>query len=198
VIAVSRRRLAIAHPKLEVVLTASPDHAEDLGARLGPPAERALDTFCALGTTIARAGSQDAFRAIDLDVVVRFAEIAKDSGARCFVLVSSVGADAASSNFYLRVKGEAEAAVAGRRFEAVHILRPGLLLGDRQESRPAEAIARALAPMFNPMLVAGLRRCRAISASVVGAAMVGAALGGAPGTHVLHYDEIRGAASSLE
>jgi uncharacterized protein YbjT (DUF2867 family) len=103
------------------------------------PARVAL---CALGTTIKKAGSEAAFRAVDLDAVVAFARWAKDGGAEVLGLVSSVGADVSASSFYLRVKGQAEEAIAAIGFRSFVALRPGLLLGDRSESRPGDSVGR--------------------------------------------------------
>ncbi len=94
--------------------------------------------FCALGTTIGKAGSQQAFRAVDHDAVLAFAMAAMAAGARCFVLVSSVGADPRSSIFYNRVKGETEAGLRALGFASLAIAQPSLLLGERAESRPTE------------------------------------------------------------
>lgn len=183
VIALVRRAPDWSHPKLrvEVVDFARPD-------RMRPVA--ATDAFCALGTTIAAAGSQEAFRAVDFLAVLGVADLAVQGGARQFVLVSSVGADPTSGNFYLSVKGEAEAAVAKRPFRGVSCLRPGLLLGAREESRPAEAIFRGLAPFFNPLLVGSLRRYRSVAADAVGRAMVAAALEDREEHRVLYHDDI--------
>jgi len=117
-------------------------------ARLGPlaPAEIA---FCALGTTIKTAGSQAAFRAVDFDAVLAFAQASHAAGVRRLGVVSALGADPASRSFYSRVKGEAEQALAGIGFERLVIARPSLLAGDRaalgQPARPAEALALRLA-----------------------------------------------------
>jgi uncharacterized protein YbjT (DUF2867 family) len=118
------------------------------------------------------------------------ADLAVQSGVREFALVSSVGADAGSRNFYLSVKGETEEAVGKRPFRALHIIRPGLLLGDREESRPAETLFRALAPLFNPVLLGPLRQYRAVSASDVAAAMIETVLRRTEGRHVFVYDSI--------
>jgi uncharacterized protein YbjT (DUF2867 family) len=183
VIALARRTLDLSHPRLEIRLA---DFERPDTLAVGP----VTDVFCALGTTLARAGSEELFRRVDFGYVVALAAATARAGARAFVLVSSVGADAAASNFYLRVKGETERAVMARPFRAVHVLRPGLLLGARAERRPAEALGRAIVPIFNPLLVGAVRKFRAIAADTVAAAMIGAALEGVDGARVLHYDEM--------
>jgi uncharacterized protein YbjT (DUF2867 family) len=99
---------------------------------------------CALGTTIKTAGSQEAFMRIDHDLPLRIAEIAKEEGCRTLVLISSIGADSRSSIFYSRVKGLLENAWVALEFDQLHILRPSMLLGIREESRPAEFIGKML------------------------------------------------------
>jgi uncharacterized protein YbjT (DUF2867 family) len=94
------------------------------------------------------------------------------------------------------VKGEAEESVAALGFTRLVALRPSLLLGDRAESRAGERVARALAPAFNPLLVGGLRRYRAVSAEEVAAAAVAAARDPAPGRLVWEYEQIHAAAGS--
>jgi uncharacterized protein YbjT (DUF2867 family) len=119
------------------------------GASSVPAAD---DVFIALGTTIRAAGSQDAFRRVDLDLVVHLARLARSAGATRLAVVSALGADAHSRVFYNRVKGEMEAAVAALGYERVVIARPSLLRGDRaslsQQSRPGERAAlMLLAPL---------------------------------------------------
>ena len=183
VVALVRRPLDVSHPKLRTLIAdiEHPDPALSVAAD---------DAFCALGTTIARAGSQEAFRALDYNGVLAVADLALRGGVAQFIVVSSAGADPASGNFYLRVKGQTEAALAERGFRALHVFRPGLLLGARAETRPAEALFQKLAPALNLGLVGPLRRYRAIQAARVGAAMVGAAAENRSGLRVLHYDEI--------
>ena len=105
--------------------------------------------FCALGTTIKKAGSPEAFREIDFDAIFSFAQIAEAHSAQSLTLISSSGANPNSPIFYSRVKGETESAVSKLKIPRIVILRPGLLIGDRIESRPAERMAiqawRALA-----------------------------------------------------
>jgi uncharacterized protein YbjT (DUF2867 family) len=159
-----------------------------------PPLPACDAAICALGTTLSKAGSQQAFRAVDHDAVLAFASAALAAGARRFVLVSSAGANPNARGFYLRVKGEAEAALAGLPFGALHILRPGLLLGHRAEARPAEAIARAAAPLLNLALRGSLSRFRAIPAAEIANAAVACAIDRTTaGTHVLHYEQLHSA-----
>jgi uncharacterized protein YbjT (DUF2867 family) len=146
--------------------------------------------FCCLGTTIRKAGTESAFRTVDYDYVVRFAQAGLDAGARRLMLVSSVGADPKSSNFYLKVKGEAEEAVSRLGFEGLYIFRPSFLLGAREESRPGEQLAGRLARGLEWLLAGGLRKYRPMPAGLLASAMAAAGERGSPGRHVLEFDQI--------
>ncbi len=130
--------------------------------------------LCALGTTIKSAGSPAAFAAVDRELVLKLARVARALGARHAVVVSSVGADASAGNFYLRTKGQMEAELANLGFDRVDCLRPALLIGDRSERRVGEEIAQAVNPWINPLLLGPLRRYRSMEAKTVAAAAVGA------------------------
>lgn len=158
---------------------------EDLD--LGGPVDAGFST---LGTTIKVAGSEAAFRKVDFDYVVSVAKLARRCGARTFVLLTSVDADAKSSNFYLRVKGEVEDAVAELGFESLAIMRPSFLMGDRKESRPGEKIGIAVARALEFLLVGRFRKYRPIRVEDVARAMARAAREAKPGRHVYHYDEL--------
>lgn len=145
------------------------------------------DLYCCLGTTLKKAGSAEAFRAVDRDLPLALLRAAVDRGFARLFLVSSAGADARSSFLYNRVKGELEAAASALPFEAVHIARPSLLLGARSESRPAEAFAQALAPYLGPFLPA---RLRPIRADVVARALLALADAGAAGVHIHESDAL--------
>ena len=150
------------------------------------------DAYIALGTTIKVAGSQAAFRAVDLDLVVAIARAARAAGARRLAVVSALGADRRSRVFYNRVKGEMEVAVAGLGYDSVVLARPSLLLGDRaalgQPTRPGEVwAARLLGPLL-PLVPAGVRP---IAAPVVAAALVAALEQGEPGTRVLSSSDLQ-------
>lgn len=180
----SRRELAMApHPRL----THKTVSFEKLSAGDFAGGD---DIFCALGTTIRKAGSQEAFRRVDLEYPLAAAKMARQAGAGQFVLVSSVGADPASKNFYLRTKGELEQEIGKLGFRAVHVFRPSLLLGKRPEFRLGERVVQAIAPPLTFVMIGGLRRYRAIRAAAVGKAMAGAAQQGQSGTFIHEYDEI--------
>jgi uncharacterized protein YbjT (DUF2867 family) len=151
------------------------------------PALPAADAaFCALGTTIAIAGSQAAFRAVDLDAVVTFARACRAAGVPRFALVSALGAAAGSGNFYSRVKGEAEDAVRALGFEVLVIARPSLLLGDRaalgQPERRGERWGGRVAGWLGPLVPAAVRP---IAAATVARALVTTLHRAAPGVTVL-------------
>jgi uncharacterized protein YbjT (DUF2867 family) len=172
VIAVLRKPMHRSHPRLRERVVEF-----DSLAALSPVA---LDVaFCCLGTTIRKAGSKDAFRAVDHGYVMSFARWAKTNGARHFLFVSSVAAALNANNFYLRVKAETERDLEGLGFEWLDIFQPSVLLGTRGESRPAERIAQAVIQGIQFTLVGPLERYRGIAGSTVAAAMHARA--GAPG-----------------
>ena len=182
VIVVTRRKLALSDPKLRQIV----GPLDEMEAALA--GVTADDAFCALGTTIKVAGSQAAFRKVDHDYVVGFARAAKMAGAARFLIVTAVGASAASKIFYSRVKGETENDVAAMGFDALHIFRPGLLLGARGERRAAESMMMRISPLLNPLMLGPASVYKSIDASVVAAAMVAAAGGEVRGRQVHVYD----------
>ena len=153
------------------------------------------DVFIALGTTIAVAGSQAAFRAVDFDAVVATARAARAAGATRLALVSALGADPGSRVFYNRVKGEAEAAIAALGYESVAIAQPSLLLGDRealgQPSRRVEALAMRFARPLSWIVPRGVRPIAVVD---VAAALVAAIARGDPGVHRLASCDMQRAA----
>jgi len=183
VVAVVRRPLPLSDPKLDARVV----EFDRLAAADLPPVD---DVYCALGTTIRRAGSRDAFRRVDHDYVVALARRAAERGAPRFMLVSAIGADARSRVFYSRVKGETERDVAAVTFDAVHLLRPSFLVGERSEHRPGERLMIGLFSGVAPLLVGPLRRYRPIAAAVVARAMRVVARHADRGTHVHESDRI--------
>jgi uncharacterized protein YbjT (DUF2867 family) len=193
IFALVRRLLRADAPQLLQIVTAAGDQAPDaaIGQMLGQHQAQLGFYVCALGTTMARAGSQQAFAAVDHDLVLRLADIALHHGAEHAVVVSSVGADAASRNFYLRTKGRMERDLSSLGFRRCDFLHPGLLIGARTaEQRPGESIAQRLSPLFNPVLMGPLRRYRAITADVVAAAAVNLLRETTPGVYRHEYDDL--------
>lgn len=154
-------------------------------------ASRATVLVCALGTTIKAAGSPEQFRAIDHDLVRFSAEAARDAGIDHMILVSSVGADRASKNFYLRVKGETEEALGRLGFRRLDLLRPGLLRGARQERRPLERAMQAIAPLVDLLLQGRLSRFRSIRGPDMASAILSLAHARSEGTFVHEHDALR-------
>ncbi len=163
------------------------------GLLAGEQVDCALST---LGSTRSQAGSWAAFEAVDRHAVLAFAGAAKAAGARHFLAVSSSGADPASRNDYLRLKGEVEGALAGMGFARVDIVRPGLLLGKREERRVAESFGQALSPLLNLLLRGPLDRYTGIDAGLVARAMAVLVERGEPGLFRHGNREIRALAAS--
>lgn len=167
------------------------DHLESLQASQMPGATH---LFCCLGTTIKTAGSRAAFRQVDFDLVVRFAKAGREAGATRMMLVSSVGANPRSGTFYLKVKGEVEEALSGLGFEALHIFRPSVLLGRRDQPRTGEGLSVRILRAVEWAMAGGLRKYRPMPVGVLASAMAVAGERGATGRHVHHFDEIYGLA----
>jgi uncharacterized protein YbjT (DUF2867 family) len=186
VLAITRRPLSFDHPRLANRIVRFETLEQSLTGM------RADIAFCCLGTTMRAAGSREAFRRIDHDCVLAYARAARAAGVARFVAVSSIGADSSSKNFYLRVKGETEAALAALNFPALDIVQPGLLLGWRDNDlRPLDLFAGALLAIVNPLLLGPVERFRAIPASVVAAGMIGATRTGRKGIYRYTHRDIR-------
>lgn len=160
-------------------------------ARL-PVLPPAAEAYCCLGTTIRQAGSQAAFKAVDLDAVLAFARAARAAGAQRFAVASSLGASPRSPNFYSRVKGEMEAAIAGLGFDSVVIARPSLLAGDRaalgQPHRSGEKLALWLS---GPIAALMPKRVRPITAATVARGMMVALQQRRPGVRIVESAELQ-------
>lgn len=190
VYAVTRRPLGHEHPRLANRIVQFDRLEEQLKGLTYHVA------FCCLGTTIRRAGSQQDFRRVDFDYVLASARAARAAQAQRFIVVSCVGADPRARNFYLRVKGETEQALAGLGFASLDIFQPSLLLGMRRESRPLELACRMLMPLANPLLFGAYAQYRGIPAATVAAGMLGAARSGRRGVYRYTYAGICALAQS--
>jgi uncharacterized protein YbjT (DUF2867 family) len=189
--ALSRRPLPMEHPRLANRIVRF-DALEQQLRNL-----RCDVAFCCLGTTRHQARTPEAYRAVDFDLVCRFARVAQSAGAQRFVLVSAAGADAGSKQPYLRLKGEVEQALEKLQFRALDVFQPSLLLGHRREWRVTEVLGGVLMPLLNPLLHGGWIRWRAIDAGIVAAAMLAAAQSGRHGVSRYTYAGIRALANPL-
>ncbi len=133
------------------------------------------DVFCCLGTTMKKAGSKEAFRMVDYEYPLAAANIAKRNGAQRFFIITALGAKSSSSVFYNRVKGEVETDIEKLSFSALHIFRPSLLLGEREEKRFREDIGIILYRLLTFLFVGPLRKFRAIRGEAVAQSMAFAA-----------------------
>ena len=146
------------------------------------------DVYCCLGTTLAIAGSREAFREVDYDYPLAVARGALDHGARQFLFVSAMGADARSSVFYSQVKGELETAAAALGFHAAIAFRPSLLAGNRAEQRFGERMALMV---LQPVRRLVPRKYRPVADRQVARAMVAYAKRGLEGFHIVPSDAIQ-------
>lgn len=140
--ALTRTKLDITHPKL-VEIKVDYANLEEVKSQL-----QADDVYCCLGTTMAKAKTKKKFREIDFEYPLALAKLVKELGAKQFLLVSALGADKRASVYYNQVKGELEDAVSKIDFDAIHIFRPSLLLGLREEKRAGEDAAKIVYKIF--------------------------------------------------
>lgn len=143
---------------------------------------------CALGTTMAKAGSREAFRRVDHGLPLQAARLALAHGAKAFALNSALGADPASRVFYSRTKGELERDLQALGYASLTLVRPGLIGGDRSESRPAERLGIAISEGLRPWLPA---RYRVVPAERIAHHLLLAALAARPGVHTVPSEAIQ-------
>jgi uncharacterized protein YbjT (DUF2867 family) len=182
VTAISRKPLSVTSPKLINLVCELHDlsnHRDQL---------KVDDVFCCLGTTIKKAKTKEAFRAVDLDAPLQLAKITKEAGARKFLLVSSLGANKSSGIFYNQVKGEVEGAIQKVGFNSCHILRPSLLLGSRKEERTGEDAAKLFYKVFGFLVP---KRYEAIESMQVAKAMLHLASTEQSGAFIYESNQIK-------
>lgn len=185
IIILVRKEMPLQHPKLRQAVV-NFDNLEKHAAEI-----KADDVFCCLGTTIKKAGSQSNFKKVDFEYPVKIAQIALTNGASRFLLVTALGADKRSLIFYNRVKGEVEEAVKKSGFKAVHIFRPSLLLGERNESRAGENIGKIFFNVTSPLFIGPLAKYKALEGKAVAGAMVACAKKNQEGVFIHESNEIQ-------
>lgn len=170
VTAIVRKPILKTHRKLKVIESNFKNLKTDLSHI------QVDDVYCCLGTTIKKAGSQEAFKKIDHTLVVTVAELIKKLGAEQFLVISAMGANKDSKVFYNRVKGEMEAGLQKLGYPCLRIIRPSLLLGPRKEFRLGEKVAVMLTPLLKPILLGSLKKYRPVEVEKVAQFMVKVAL----------------------
>ncbi len=181
-----RKQVKLSHPKLEAELV-NFDNLIDFRRKLG----KGNCIFCCIGTTRKKVkGDKTTYHKIDVDIPVNAAKMGKDAGFEKYLLVSSVGADFFSKNFYLRFKGEVEKEIAALNFNSFHVFRPGILLGKRKEFRLAETIGKEVMQSISGLFFGDLKKYRGINAVHVSRAMVAAAKFDGKGMFVHHYEDM--------
>ena len=146
------------------------------------------DVYICLGTTISKAGSQEAFEKVDIEYCLETAKHALNAGVQNLSLITSMGADSSSSNFYLRTKGIIENKISQLDFQSISIHRPGLLIGARKEMRLAELIGQKIHPAVNLLLLGNLSKFRSIRVEILAKAMINCS-GLEKGTTHYYYDD---------
>ncbi len=180
VVAPSRRELA-SHPKLQTPIVDFDRLPEDA------PWWQADALVCTLGTTMAKAGSKEAFQRVDHDYPLQAGRLARQHGTPTYVLNSALGADASSRIFYNRVKGALEQDLAQLQFTSLTFVRPGLIGGEREEVRTAERLSIAALSAIGPLLP---RRWRLNPAPRIAQALLEAAVNPQPGVHVVPSEQM--------
>ncbi|MFS0553535.1 NAD(P)H-binding protein [Brevibacillus sp. 179-C9.3 HS] len=165
IIAVVRSELSIVHPRLQTVVM---DFHQLGDCRVFL---EGADVFCCLGTTMKKAGSREAFRKVDYQYPLEIARLAKEEGASQFLIITAIGANSRSVFFYNRVKGELEEALHELKLSCLHIFRPSLLLGPRQENRRSEELGAKLSQSLSFLWIGPLRAYQPVTAADVAGAM---------------------------
>ena len=155
---VARRPADVSHSRLNWIESEF-DALDDLSPI---PGLAGGDAFCCLGTTIKSAGSKEKFYQVDHDYVVNAARYARNCNVKNFSMVSAIGANATSRNFYSKTKGEVETAVIAENLPSLRVFRPSLLKGKREEFRLKEEIGNVLSLLMTPVFYLGLRKYQPI------------------------------------
>ncbi|RYY37706.1 MAG: NAD-dependent epimerase/dehydratase family protein [Sphingobacteriaceae bacterium] len=185
VLAVSRKQLPIEHKKLTQVIIEFNDidkHAELIKGHA---------IFWCLGTTQSQTPDRNKYRKIDHDYPLLAAQLAAKNGVEHYHFISAIGANANSSNFYLKTKGEAELGLKLTGIKILHIYQPSFLKGRSDGSRPSEVLINGLLNIINPLLIGGLKKYRSIAAETVARAMLNQSLNNSDGVFIHTTDKIK-------
>lgn len=185
VLVLVRKELPVIHKKL-VQLIVDFDHLEHHKAAITGHA-----LFCCLGSTRKKTPDLSDYRKVDFDYPVQLAQIAVANGISQYHIISSLGANAASRNFYTKLKGQVEEALSHVGLHCLHIYQPSFLVGARKERRPMEKIFGLVMKLIDPLLIGKLKKYRSIAATTVAQAMYKQSLLNKEGVYVHPSDHIK-------
>lgn len=184
VLVLVRKELGLKHKKLTQLVVNFDElqkHAQSLTGDV---------VFSCLGTTKANTPDPSLYRKIDHDYPLQIAQLAKANGVEQFHVVSAVGANAQSSQFYIKLKGDLEEGLKAVGFNGLHIYQPSMLYGGRKERRPLENLFVGIFKVIDPLFMGALRKYRSITADKIANAMFNNSLKATPGTHTYTFDQI--------
>ncbi len=130
------------------------------------------EVYCCIGTTSKKTPDKELYRKIDFGIPVKAAKLSKANGIKTFTVVSAIGANANSSIFYSKTKGEMEQAVLSEKIEKTHILQPSIIGGNRQENRIGEKIGLIITKLLQPLFLGKLKKYRITEAEDIAQAMI--------------------------
>lgn len=161
VVVLTRAPLSHRHPLLENIVVDFDNLSESCAGILVD------DVFCCLGTTMKKAGSKAAFKKVDYDYVVALADIMKKNGAKQFMVITAMGADKGSAIYYNKIKGLTEESLLQMGMPTLHIIRPSLIIGAREEQRIGESIAQTILPYFDIFMKGSFKKYATVPASAI-------------------------------
>lgn len=185
VYAVSRKGIANDNRKLVQILADSHNITEKVRDLVVD------DMYSCIGSTKAKTPDKAEYYQIDHDYPVKTARVLQDNGCKQIALVSSVGANPNSKNFYLKLKGATEKSIIDLELQSTFVFRPGLIIGKRKEKRFFEFFAQKLSPLLHILLIGALKNYRSIPAETIARAMVSSLLSGQTGLHIYKTADIK-------
>ncbi|MFT3947706.1 MAG: NAD(P)H-binding protein [Agriterribacter sp.] len=184
--AIVRKPLQQTHPKLEVKVIDF-KNAQAFREAIGS----GDIIFCCIGTTMKNVkNDKTLYRQIDYDIAADAAKYGSENGFTQYLLISAIGSNAESANFYVRLKGEVENAIQTFPYQSIDIFRPSLLMGDRKEKRIAEKIFQSIMPVFSFLMIGGMQQYKPIHITVLAKAMCNAPFVNKAGVHIEVYKDI--------
>lgn len=181
-----RKPIDIHHLKLEMQVVNFEDE-HDLATKIG----KGDFIFCCVGTTRKKVGGdRTAYRKVDYDIPMNTARIGIQKGYSQYVLISAVGANAFAGNFYLQLKGSLEEDIMPFPYKSIHIFRPSMLVGKREDFRFGERIGIAISQAISILLIGSLRKYKPVRAGTVAQAMTASVKQVPNGVNIYEYDEL--------